>query len=367
MRILIVGGGIAGFAMARALERQGLEPDLIERRQDETPGGMGFYLPGNAGRALEQLGLLESVRAVAAVINTQRIMDQRGRMLTVTDTQDFWRDCGPCLSLPRNALHAILRGALERTRARFGVSITGMTPSAEACEVAFSDNTTATYDLVIGADGIDSTVRRMIFPAVQPSYVGNVCWRFITHNSPGIDGWTAMLGKGRTLLAIPVSREQVYVYADMALAEADADRVRHASLESLFADFAEPLLPLLAQAGQDTHFGSIQQVVMQDWHRGRAVLIGDAAHASSPSMAEGAGMALEDALALAEALAAHQDVASALQAYSARRKPRVDWVQKQCVARDKMRTLPTPARNIILRWLGDRLYKRSYTPLLASL
>ncbi|WP_460139642.1 FAD-dependent monooxygenase [Pseudomonas sp. S2_E01] len=366
MRILIVGGGIAGFAMARALELKGFTPELVERRLDESPGGMGFYLPGNAGRALARLGLLDSVRRAAALIKTQRIMDQRGRLLTVTDTEDFWRDCGPCLSLPRDALHTILRGALERTNTRFGVSITGITPATDACEVAFSDHTTATYDLVIGADGIDSTVRRMIFPAIQPSFVGNVCWRFITQNTTGIEGWTAMLGKGRTLLAIPVSGEQVYVYADMAVAEDEFDRVRHASLQSLFGDFAGPLFPLLADTRQDTHFGSIQQVVMPHWYRGRAVLIGDAAHASSPSMAEGAGMAIEDAWVMADAIATHQDLDAALQAYSARRQPRVDWVQKQCVARDKMRTLPVPARNLILKLLGDKLYKRSYMPLLAS-
>ncbi|WP_313054699.1 FAD-dependent monooxygenase [Pseudomonas lopnurensis] len=368
MKILIVGGGIAGFSVARALERKGYRPDLVERRLDEAPGGTGLFLPGNVARALDQLGLFEPVRDVAAVIATQRILDSEGRQLTVTRTQDVWAPCGPCLSLPRAALHGTLRGALSRTNLRFGVSVNEMQLSPGTCRVAFSDGTTSAYDLVIGADGVDSGVRRLVFPGIKPTYVGNVCWRFITRNTAAIEGWTAMLGHGQTLLAIPVSAEDVYVYADMALAEQDVEgMIAQTSLGALFGGFAEPVFSLVANVSADTrvHFGSIEQVVMDDWVKGRVVLIGDAAHASSPSMAEGAGMAIEDALVLAEAIAAIPDPDAALASYTARRRHRVDWVQKQCVARDKMRALPTPARNVILRLLGNRLYKRSYAPLVA--
>jgi len=368
MRILVVGGGIAGFSMARALELKGYRPELVERRPDELSGGTGLYLPGNVARALGQLGLHEAVREAAVVIASQRILDSRGRPLTLTRTQDVWAPCGPCLSLPRAALHALLRDSLSSTSVRFGVSLEGLTPSGQGCEVAFSDGTTASYDLVIGADGIDSTVRGLMVPGVQPAYVGNVCWRLMARNTTGIEGWTAMLGPGRTLLAIPVSAEQVYLYADLAIAEADIqESLAHTSLAGLFDGFAAPLFPLIADVPPDTpvHFGRIRQVVLDDWTRGRVVLIGDAAHASSPSMAEGAGMAIEDALVLAKVLAASGSPDAALAAYTARRRPRVDWVQRQCVARDRMRTLPTPARNGVLRLLGNRLYRRSYTPLLA--
>lgn len=102
---------------------------------------------------------------------------------------------------------------------------------------------------------------------------------------------------------------------------------------------------------------------MDDWVKGRVVLIGDAAHASSPKMAEGAAMAMEDALVLAETLAATATLKGALAAYMRRRKPRVDWVQKQCVARDKMRGLPAWGRIALLKLAGNKLYKRSYATL----
>lgn len=367
MKILIVGGGIAGLSLARALERRGMQADLVEHHANEPAGGTGLYLPGNATRALEQLGLLDLVRAEAVPINTQRILDSRGRPLSVTRTPDFWAECGPCLSLPRARLYGILRRSLSQSEIRFGVSVTDIRQANGPCEVTFSDETSAEYDLVVGADGINSSVRERVFSGVKPAYVGNVCWRFITANTAGIDGWTVMLGAGLTLLAIPVSEQDVYVYADMAVAGSEARAgIRDVSLITLFEEFAPPVFPLVADMpdGTPVHFGSIEQVVMDEWVRGRVVLIGDAAHAASPSMAEGAGMAMEDALVLAEILEGATDPDAALAAYTQRRRPRVDWVQKQCMARDKMRALPSLARAGVLKLFGNALYKRAYTPLL---
>src|SRR5690606_22509311 len=303
----------------------------------------------------EQLGLLDSVRAEAVPIHTQRILDSRGRPLSITRTPEFWDECGPCLSLPRARLYGILRHSLNHSEIRFGVSVVDIRQTGGPCEVTFSDGTNAVYDFVVGADGIHSSVRERVFPDAKPAYVGNVCWRFITPNTAGIDGWTVMLGSGLTLLAIPVSERDVYVYADMAVAGSEARAgIRDVSLITLFEGFAAPVFPLGAEMPGSTqvHFGSIEQVVMDEWVRGRVVLIGDAAHASSPSMAEGAGMAMEDALVLAETLADAASPDAALAAYSQRRRPRVDWVQKQCMARDKMRTLPPIARARVLTLFG---------------
>lgn len=366
MRVLIVGGGIAGLAMARALELQGLSPDLIERKADAPQGGTGLYLPGNAARALGQLGLLDSVAAVAVPINTQQILDSRGRQLSVTRTQDVWSSCGPCLALPREVLHTTLRSSLRGTRLRFGTSITDIRQIGKKSVTTFSDGTTGDYDVVIGADGIHSYVRHALFPDASPLYTGNVCWRFITKYSVAVDGWTVMLGNRMSLLAMPIDDDRLYVYADMAVNEADAQqRAARFPLSELKDQFAAPLFPLVAHAPAQAqlHVGHIEQVVMTDWVQGNVVLIGDAAHASSPSMAQGAAMAMEDALVLAETLTAIPNIDDALAAYTHRRKPRVEWMQRQCVARDTMRGLPGWARSPLLSLAGNALYKRSYLPL----
>lgn len=365
MKILIVGGGIAGLAMARALELQGFSADLIERRADVPQEGTGLYLPGNAARAAQALGLTGSITRVAMPITTQRILDNRGKPLSVTRTADVWSSCGPCLALPRAALHNALRESLRSTDLRFGTSITGIGQGTKSL-ATFSDGTSCEYDLVIGADGIHSQVRQNLFPNVRPSYTGNVCWRFITRDIVGVDGWTVMLGDGMSLLTIPIGGDQVYVYADMAVSELEAQRdLTDLPNRALLAAFSAPLSPLITRmpAPGEIHASHIEQVVMDDWVKGHVVLIGDAAHASSPSMAEGAAMAMEDALVLAETLTASSTISDALCAYTRRRKPRVDWVQQQCVARDRLRRLPGWGRTALLKLAGNRLYKRSYTPL----
>ncbi|MGY8820262.1 MAG: FAD-dependent monooxygenase [Pseudomonadales bacterium] len=366
MRILIVGGGIAGLAMARALELQEFSSDLIEHRADVPQGGTGLYLPGNAARALEGLGLLDSITAVAMPITTQRILDSTGKPLSITRTADVWSPCGPCLALPRAALHTTLRHSLRETNVRFGASITGLKQFGAISLVSFSDGTTGEYDLVIGADGINSQVRQNLFPDVRPFYTGNVCWRFISKDIVGVESWTVMLGDGLSLLAIPIGNDQVYVYSDLAMSELEAQRnLTDLPHSALLAAFSAPLSPLITHMPGHTrvHVGRVEQVVMEEWVKGHVVLIGDAAHASSPSMAEGAAMAMEDALVLAETLGTASNISEALAAYTRRRKPRVDWVQKQCAARDKMRRLPGWARTPLLKFAGTRLYKRSYTPL----
>lgn len=366
MKILIVGGGIAGLAMARALEQEGIVADLIERKADEPQGGTGLYLPGNAARALKQLGLLDEVAALAVPIDAQRILDSRGRQLSVTLTKDVWSGCGPCLALPRAVLHAELRASLRHTRLRFNTSISGLKQLGQKCSVSFTDDSSSEYDLVIGADGINSSVRQSTFPKVRPTYTGNVCWRFITRNTAEVKDWTVMLGGGSSLLAIPIGNDQVYVYADVAVNQREArDKIWQFSLSTLLSEYSAPLSSLIKRIPPQNlvHFGRIEQVVMDDWVKERVVLIGDAAHASSPSMAEGAAMALEDALVLARALAT-LDVTGALAYYVRKRKPRVDWVQKQCVARDRMRRLPGGLRIPLLKLAGNALYSRSYKPLM---
>jgi 2-polyprenyl-6-methoxyphenol hydroxylase-like FAD-dependent oxidoreductase len=371
MKILVVGAGIAGLALAKAFEQRDIVVDIVERQADVQTAGMGFYLPGNATRALKQLGLLPEVQSKAVVIRRQVILDSRARPLSDIQVDDVWSKTGACMSMPRGELHGILRRSLQRTRIRHGKSVTDiMQPSPDGCEVIFDDGTVEHHDLVIGADGINSKVRAAVLSGEAPRYTGNVCWRFITANTIGIDCWTVMLGNGRTLLAIPVSASDVYVYADMAVAEDESRSIAAtASLSSLFAGFDGPLLPLLdgATPHSGIHFDRIEQVRLGKWVDGRVVAIGDAAHACSPSMAEGAGMAMEDALVLAEEIAASTDLAVALERYEQRRRKRVDWVQDQSVARDKLRALPGFARSTIMKLFGAAMYRRGYRPLLGPM
>ena len=141
----------------------------------------------------------------------------------------------------------------------------------------------------------------------------------------------------------------------------DLDRFR-----ALFAEFVEPVPSILStlETFDSILFSPIEEVVVDTWVQGRVVLIGDAAHATSPNMAQGASMALEDALVLARMLATRRSPAEALSAFSERRRARIRWVRQRTHRRDRIRTLPVHLRNLALRLVGTALFQRDYRPLL---
>lgn len=366
MKILIAGAGIAGLAMAIALRNRGMSFEIVEREATDTDGGAGMYLPGNAVSALEQLGVIDRVRERASKINAQNIFDNRGRLLNEFDLASFWQLCGGCLSLSRSALQGILKDTLTEGLIRRGLSVAGIQQDPSGALVTFSDGTRRTYDLVIGADGIRSIVRRTVFGRQEPLDLGITSWRTIIDNQFGITGWTAMLGLRRTLLAIPVEDGRLYVYADVAAPEGAHPGAPAHILRDLFSSFAAPLRPIIdgLDSAATIHAGRLREVPAQIMHKGRVVLIGDAAHATSPSMAQGAGMALEDALVLAEALSRSKGLPASLNEFFVRRLDRIQWVQKQSRKRDMVRSLPGPLRNFILNQFGTSLYVKSFGPLI---
>jgi 2-polyprenyl-6-methoxyphenol hydroxylase-like FAD-dependent oxidoreductase len=175
-----------------------------------------------------------------------------------------------------------------------------------------------------------------------------------------------MLAPRQAFLAMPVEANRLYCYADLTASVTEDPTGRHLDgLLSLFAVFAEPV-PSIFSALEDfdsIHFSPIEEIAVDTWVQGRVVLIGDAAHATSPNMAEGASMALEDALVLAHMLARHRSLAEALSAFSERRRARIRWVQERTHRRDRIRGLPVPLRNLALRMGGTALYRWDYRPL----
>jgi 2-polyprenyl-6-methoxyphenol hydroxylase-like FAD-dependent oxidoreductase len=160
MRILIVGAGIAGLSLARALERYGMETQLVERQPELPTTGAGLFLPGNAARVIEHLGLLEEVTARAVPIRRQLVLDGGGNLLNAIATEHFWRGCGPCLSLPHKDFHDILKASLRRSTIAFGRSIASLVQDSAECSVTFDDGSTTKYDLVVGADGMHRLLDR---------------------------------------------------------------------------------------------------------------------------------------------------------------------------------------------------------------
>jgi len=367
MRILIVGGGIAGLAMGRALQRVGLDSEIVERANAWRVESAGIYLPGNGMAALERLGLAERVQEAGAVVERRRFIDERGSLLFAFDEAAFWRPLALPIALPRRDLQRILAEGAAGVPIRFATSVASIDDHGDAADVTFDDRSAGTFDLVIGADGIHSTVRRVVFGGPAARLAGQVSWRYLVDGRPEITGWNGWLGGDRSFLALSVGAGRVYCYGDVRATEpSDPTSGDRPAFVRLFSSFAEPVPSLLQGLRDDAelHFSPIEEVTPPTWSKGRVVLIGDAAHASSPNMAEGASMALEDALILAESLAAGGDVASALGAFGTRRTARVRWVQDKTHARDRLRYLPATLRGFALRAFGRRTSRAHYLPLL---
>jgi 2-polyprenyl-6-methoxyphenol hydroxylase-like FAD-dependent oxidoreductase len=368
-RVLVVGGGIAGLALAPLLARTGVAVEVIEREPAWRHAGTGMYLPGNAARAFRALGLEARVASRAVEIARQRFCDHRGRLLCEVDVAELWAAVGPCLAIDRAELHALLREAAGVVPIHIGLAVERLAQRDGIVSVEFSDGASGEYDLVVGADGIHSAVRRLTFePTAVPTPVGQVGWRFLAPRPPKVTTWSVMLGRGAAFLTLPLVGDCVYCYCDIVspLGHDTPERASAERLRELFSEFAEPAAPLLAglDAVADIHVSTIEEVALDCWARERVVLIGDAAHATSPNMAEGAAMALEDALVLADCLRRIPAIPDAIAAFQARRQPRTEWVRAQTHRRDHTRYLPPTIRDNVLRVFGRRIMHANYRPLL---
>lgn len=371
--VLVVGAGVAGLATAIALTRNGMAVDVVERSSGSRGGGAGLFLPGNAVRALTALGVGDRLNASGASVPGQRLMDRRGGVLADLDMAALWRGTAGCVGVTRDDLHAALRDIMP-VSVRHGVTVESLGPADNGVpvvfgdgmsgryDVVFGDGTSRRYDVVVGADGIRSGLRESVDPAARTRSLGQLSRRFLT-DAPDIERWSLWLGPGSVFLAYPVGGGRVCCYADVPVSSPggpahEADFSRH------FAGYDRRVRDLLATpAALDAYVSPVDEVACGTWARGRVVLVGDAAHASSPNMAQGVALAVEDAQVLAEVLAGDGDTEELLQEFVRRRLPRARWVREQTHRRDRTRSMPTFVRNLALRFGAGALYERAYAPL----
>jgi FAD-dependent urate hydroxylase len=285
-------------------------------------------------------------------------------LLCETDLGELWRDVGPCLGIARVRLQEALLTGAAAVPHRLGVSLTAMTQDDDRVRVSLSGGGCGDYDLVVGADGIYSTVRELAVSSSPPSYAGQMVWRSMIPTRPeGVVDMMVLVGDGRFFGLVPMGEGYTYGFGAVDGKHFEEPCVgRLERFRRSFVGFGGPVPAYLAalQCNEQLHVGPIEWVELDEWYRGRVVLIGDAAHAGPPHMGEGGCMALEDALVLGDCLRRADSVESALEAYVRRRRPRADWVQKQSRAAAQAWVLPPAVRNAALRERGDQMFRDRY-------
>jgi 2-polyprenyl-6-methoxyphenol hydroxylase-like FAD-dependent oxidoreductase len=334
-RILVIGGGFSGMAAAIELRKRGAAVDLVEIDSGWRSYGAGISLGGPTFRAFRQLGILDAFLQEGAASDGLQAFLPDGTLLAAIQTP---RLAGPDIpgngGIMRPTLARILADATRAsgTNVLLGCTFTRFTQDAEGVEVEFTDGQLRRYELVVGADGLYSKTREALFPdAVKPRYSGQAVWRAVLPRPPEVQG--AMMWMGRVKPGVnPVSKELMYLF--LTEHRPNNEHVDPATfsetLRGLLQPFTAPLVKWIReQIGPQSQivFRPLEGMLMpRPWYSGRVVLIGDAVHATTPHMASGACIGIEDALVLAQEVERADNVSAALQAFQDRRWDRCRMV-----------------------------------------
>jgi 2-polyprenyl-6-methoxyphenol hydroxylase-like FAD-dependent oxidoreductase len=352
-RVLIVGGGIAGMALAIVLQRAGIAADIAEIDKDWRVYGAGITITGPTLRALDRLGLLDAVVNAGYCYDSTRICDAAGNVILASRVSG--RPLGPRIpnggGILRPVLHRILAAATHASGAsvRLGVSVAAIEPSDDAVSVTFTDGSTGAYDLVVGADGINSRTRAMLFPdAPAPAFTGQGCWRAVVARPAEIECAHVYVGGPVKAGVTPVSQGEMYLFLLQHVP--DNPRMPEERWAALLGEqlrhFGGPLGAVRESLGASAriNYRPLEKLLLPPpWNRGRVVLIGDAAHATTPHLASGAGLAVEDALVLGECLTSGTAIEDVLQRFVARRTERCRMVVENSVRLGELEMQRAPA------------------------
>jgi 2-polyprenyl-6-methoxyphenol hydroxylase-like FAD-dependent oxidoreductase len=329
--VLISGAGIAGPALAHRLQRHGIRSTLVEKAPGRRTGGYAVDLRGAAVDVAERMGVLDDVRAAEAGIARASMVDAEGKARA---------GFGPGLVSSEDRSLEILRGDLVRllhdvadtAEYRYGDSIAALEQRGEAVLASFDGAETEAFDLVVGADGLHSNVRALAFGPERPyrRFLGSYVSIATIGNHLGLDGEARLFNTpGRVAALYHTHRAEgaKALLLHRTPEETDIDRrtpsEQRGHLRAVFAGMGWETDRILSdmEESPDFYFDSVTQIAMDDWSRGRVVLLGDAAHCPSPMSGQGTSLALVGAYVLAEELARHDAPEPALAAYEWRMRP----------------------------------------------
>jgi 2-polyprenyl-6-methoxyphenol hydroxylase-like FAD-dependent oxidoreductase len=370
MRVVIIGAGIAGLTTAVALQGRGIEAQVYESASELHLVGKGIWVPTNAMLVLDRLALGDAVAKHGIALSRAEGRVKDGGVLQSIDLDDIQKRFGrTTVSILRADLQTVLANALREGSLHLGKHCVGVSELSDGAVVAFDDGTTAEADVVIGADGIHSVMRKAVAENVTLRYAGQTCYLGISQlqlpTNLARTSWEVCGGAKRFGFS-PVTEELVYWFAPITASEASPLLAGDLTvpLQETYSDFPDPILRII----QHTPPAEIIRVDLYDfppierWHRGRVVLAGDAAHAMTPNLGQGGAQAIEDAYVLAAALTEEDTIAAAFQVYQRLRQPKARRIVNLSRRFGQLAHVEAPwamrLRNVVLRSIPPGISRR---------
>lgn len=333
MKITIVGGGIAGLSTAIALNKLGFQSEVYEKATAINEVGAGIWMQPNALKVLDWLGLGESVRESGALLEQVDITNSQLVPFKKTSKEIVQDEKGnQIVAIHRATLQKLLLEALPKGTVKLGYEFSSYENCTNQVKVAIGNKEILT-DLLIGADGIHSKVRDKTFPNTAIRFSGQTCWRGISdtrlpkaYQNSGIESWGNKIRFGFS----QISENQVYWFAVANATQNGVDNT--ATIKSELGQLYHGFHPLVLEIIDKTQAGKIIRSDISDlkrldaWHKNKVILVGDAAHATTPNMGQGAGQGIEDAFYFANILAKNNQVAPTLDLFESSRRAKVDYV-----------------------------------------
>ena len=376
MKAIVIGAGIGGLSTAIALRKTGVETVVFERARELKEIGAGLSLMSNATRALNGLGLTDALRGIGESIEVAEIRTWRGELLSRIPLWQISEKVGAgSAAVHRADLQGALVRELDDEALRLDAACISFEQDGGGVRVFFADGTEERADLLVGADGLRSTIRRGLLGDGVPRYAGYTAWRAVVAPegelvpaNEAIEVW----GRGARFICTQIGRGRVYwaVSKNAPEGEPDAPTVKDALLE-LCAGWLDPVEALIAA----TEKADILRTEIYDrgpvrkrWGKGRVTLLGDAAHPMTPDLGQGACQAIEDAVELAECLKEREYVEAALELYEVRRTRRTAAIVRGSRRIGRVAQLQNPLacslRDATLRALPNRLQMKQFETLI---
>ncbi|MDI6029138.1 FAD-dependent monooxygenase [Corticibacterium sp. UT-5YL-CI-8] len=367
LKVGIIGGGIGGVALSASLGAQDIEAHIFERAPAFGEVGAGIQMTPNAVKILTALGTFDALQKVSFL--PQNIIGRDWKTARVMWRTPLAQDCprlygAPFFHVHRADLHRILLEQVDLSRTQLGVQCTGVRQDGATAIATFSNGMEFEADVIVGADGIHSTVRNALFGEEPPRFTGNMCWRAVVpfdappydFVSPDSSFWLGP--KGHVVTYYVSAGKAVNIVAVLESKDWVAESWNVASSrDELLAGFSgwhENLQKLFSRASDVYKWGLFDRDPMPSWTVGRVTLLGDAAHPMLPFLSQGAAMAIEDSFVLAGSLAEASSPVEALRRYESLRRPRTTRVQLESRERGRTYHLSSPfariKRDLGYRW-----------------